>query len=489
MKAPKFKDFITEKVERSDIQVAVLTKVNADSKSVVSNMILKECKRRNIACHIINTSEAWVSKNDLEKGTLLVSNIDGEDTEIEFELSKTICFTRAGVLEDETGLALLSTFENAGAFMINTRNGMLTCDNKMSAYISFERDNIPTPRTALISNEKGLLHAHEKLGGKYPVIMKTLTGTQGIGVSIVESEKSMISVAQSLWKFGAALLLQEFLKFDFDVRTIVIDGRVLASTKRISAKKDFRSNRHREATTEPYKLSNDETKVVLQAARSVGAYMVGVDHAIVNKQLYVLECNGSPGIGSEFALYNTKLKDRTYVGKTTPDSVVKELFDYLAQDIHRKYSFTKEAGFHERIHIDGYGPVRAKLDTGNGTIASMFHVDKIDVSGKIVKWEKDGKKFTSKLEGESQATRMGDIDKRPIVFVDLTFNNKLYTDVPIGLTTKGSRSTFLVNRDLLTRFKVNVNPNRKFILSSWIKRNDCNDTRGVNINPFKTLDN
>ena len=33
--------------------------------------------------------------------------------EAEFELSKTICFTRAGVLEDETGLALLSTFENA----------------------------------------------------------------------------------------------------------------------------------------------------------------------------------------------------------------------------------------------------------------------------------------------------------------------------------------------------------------------------------------
>ena len=485
MKAPKFKEFISEKVERSDIQVAVLTKLNADSKAIVSNKILKECKKRNIPCHIVNTSEAWISKNDLEKGTLLVSNIDGEDTEIEFDLSKTICFTRAGVLEDETGLALLSTFENAGAFMINTRNGMLTCDNKMSAYISFERDNIPTPRTALISNEKGLIHAHEKLGGKYPVIMKTLTGTQGIGVSVVESEKSMISVAQSLWKFGAALLLQEFLKFDFDVRTLVIDGRILASTKRISAKKDFRSNRHREATTEPYKLSDDERTVVLQAARSVGAYMVGVDHAIVNKQLYVLECNGSPGIGSEFALYNTAKREDTYVGKTTPENVVKELFDYLSQDVHRKYSFTREAGFHERIVIDGYGPVRAKFDTGNGTTASMFHVDKINVLGKTVKWEKDGKKFTSKLEGESQATRMGDIDKRPIVFVDITFNNKLYTDVPIGLTIKDSRSTFLINRDLLTRFKVNVNPNRKFILSKWIERSDGNNTKGVNISPFK----
>ena len=485
MKAPKFKEFITEKVQRSDIQVAILTKIDADSKAVVSNMILKECKKRNIPCHIINTSEAWVSKNDLEKGTLLVSNIDGEDTEIEFDLSKTICFTRAGVLEDETGLALLSTFENAGAFMINTRNGMLTCDNKMSAYISFERDNIPTPRTALISNEKGLIHAHEKLGGKYPVIMKTLTGTQGIGVSVVESEKSMVSVAQSLWKFGAALLLQEFLKFDFDIRTIVVDGRILASTKRISAKKDFRSNRHREATTEPYKLSDEERIVVLQAARSVGAYMVGVDHAIVNNQLYVLECNGSPGVGSEFALYNTAKREDTYIGKTTTDNVIKELFDYLTQDVHRKYSFTREAGFHERVNIDGYGPVRAKLDTGNGTVASMFHVDKIDVSGKTVKWEKDGKKFTSKLQGESQATRMGDIDERPIVFVDLTFNNKFYTDVPIGLTTKDSRSTFLVNRDLLTRFKVNVNPNRKFVLSSWIERSDGDDTQGVNINPYK----
>ena len=484
-KAPKFRDFISEEVQRSDIQVVVLTKVNADSKAVVSNLISEECEKRKIPCHIVDTREAWVSKNDLEKGTLLVSNIDGKDTEVEFQLANTICFVRAGVLEDETGLALLSTFENAGAFMINTRDGMLTCDNKMSAYISFERDNIPTPRTALISNEKGLLHAHKRLGGKYPVIMKTLTGTQGIGVSIVESEKSMVSVAQSLWKFGAALLLQEYLKFDFDIRTIVVNGKILASTKRTSAKKDFRSNRHREATTQPYKLSNDERKLVLDAARSVGAYMVGVDHAIVNGEHFILECNGSAGLGSEFGLYNTFRDDESYVGEAKPKKIMKELFDYITQDVHRKHSFNKESGFHERVVIDGYGPIRAKFDTGNGTHASMFVVDKIDVSGKTVKWEKDGKKFTSKLQGESHPTHNTKIDERPIVFVNVTFNNKFYVDVPVGLTTKDSKSTFLVNRDLITRFKVNVNPNRKFVLSKWIERSDGNDTEGININPFK----
>ena len=471
----KFKSFITEQVKTTDIQVAVLTKVDGDSKSIVSNMILDECKKRKIPCYIINTQEAWVSKNDLEKGTLLISNIDGEDTESEFEIAKTVCFIRAGVLEDEVGLALLSTFENAGAFMINTRDGMLTCDNKMSAYISFERDNIPTPRTALISNEKGILHAHERLGSKFPVIMKTLTGTQGIGVSIVESEKSMVSVAQSLWKFSASLLLQEYLDFDFDVRTIVIDGKVLASTKRIQQKKDFRSNRHRGATTEAYKLSKEEHETVLDAARSVGAYMVGVDHALVDDQIYILECNGSAGIGSEFALYDTSERDETYIGKTTPQKVVEKLFDYITQDNHRKHSFTKEAGFSERVIIEGYGPVRGKLDTGNGTNASMFVVDKIDVSGKTVKWEKDGKKFTSKLQGISEPTHVGKIDKRPIVLVDITFNNKLYTKVPIGLATKDSKSTFLINRELITRFKVNVNPNRKFVLSDWIERGDATD--------------
>ena len=467
-KAPKFRDFISEEVQRSDIHVVVLTKVNADSKAVVSNLISDECEKRKIPCHIVDTREAWVSKNDLEKGTLLVSNIDGKDNEIELELSKTICFVRAGVLEDETGLALLSTFENAGAFMINTRDGMLTCDNKMSAYISFERDNIPTPRTALISNEKGLLHAHERLGGKYPVIMKTLTGTQGIGVSIVESEKSMVSVAQSLWKFGAALLLQEYLKFDFDIRTIVVNGKILASTKRTSAKKDFRSNRHRGAETFPYKLSDDEKESILSAYRSTGAYMVGVDHTIVNGKTYILECNGSPGIGSNFGNGEGKL--------TTNERLIEKVVTHISKVKSRFVGSTQVAGYVERLEIVGLGPYRAKFDTGNGTKASMFHVDKLEIKGKIAKWERDGKKFTNNIVGVSRPVHVDQIDKRPIVLVDIKFNNKLYKDVPIGLTTRDSKSTFLINRELLTRLKVAVNPDRKFVLSSYIERGDKNDT-------------
>ena len=461
-----FQSFITEEnVSDGDIQIAVITKVSSDKEEVVANQLKKYADKNNIPCHLINTREAWVSDNDLERGTLTISNVQGD--RIEFEISKTVVFVRAGVLDNEVGLALLSTFEKAGAFMINNRDGMLRCDNKMSSYITFNQNGIQTPKTSLINNDESVEDAHKRIGGKFPVIIKTITGTQGIGVSIANDYKSLLSNVQSLWKFGAELLIQEFLEMDFDVRTIIVDGVIIASTKRIRPKEDFRSNRHRGAETEPYILSDDEKKLLLNAYRSTGAYMVGVDHTIVNGKSYILECNGSPGIGSNFGNGDGK--------QTTNERLIEKIVTHVGKVKSRFVGATQTAGFVERIEIVGLGPYRAKFDTGNGTRASMFHVDKLDIKGKMVTWERDGKKFTNRIVGVSRPVHVDQIDKRPIVLVDIKFNNKLYKDVPIGLTTRDSKSTFLINRELLTRFKVAVNPDRKFVLSSYIERGDDND--------------
>ena len=319
----------------------------------------------------------------------------------------------------------------------------------------------------LLNNEESVQDAHKRIGGNFPVIIKTITGTQGIGVSIVNDYKSMISVIQSLWKFNADLLIQEFLEMDFDIRTIVVDGVIIASTKRIKPKEDFRSNIHRGADSEPYVLSKEEKKLILDAYRTTGAYMVGVDHTIVNGKAYILECNGSPGIGSNFGNGDGQ--------NTTNERLIEKILDHVGKVKSRFVGSTQTAGFVERLEIVGLGPYRAKFDTGNGTRASMFHVDKLEIKGKIAKWERDGKKFTHKIVGISRPVHVDQIDKRPIVLVDIKFNNTLYKDVPIGLTTRDSRSTFLINRELLTRFKVAVNPDRKFVLSSYIERGDNND--------------
>jgi RimK family alpha-L-glutamate ligase len=468
----QFKSFITEEVQNDKITVIILTNSKSKKPEIVTGMLLKACADLGLSCYRVVTTEAWISDNDIEKGMISIKNHDGEEKDIQVETASTVVFVRAGVLQDEIGLALLGTFQNSGCMMINDLDGMLKCDNKMSAYTAFERNNIQTPRTSLINNEKSIIDAHDRIGGKFPVIIKTLTGTQGIGVSKVESMESMMSVIQSLWKFNAPLIIQEFLKIEFDVRTIILNGRIVASTKRIKPEKDFRSNRHMGAETEPYTLSKEEKSEVISAARATGAYMVGVDHAIVNNEIYILECNGSPGMGSNFQNY-----DMTTVPQepTKEKDIVKLMIEYLQNPIHRRFSFNQESGYHETIEIDGYGPIRAKFDTGNGTKASMLVVDKIEVSGKNVKWERKGKKFTSKLRGISKPTHIGKITERPIVYINITFNNMIYTNVPIGLQLEDAASTFLINRDLLTRFKVSVNPNRKFVLSDWSEKGDETD--------------
>ena len=467
----KFSDFITEE-KKDKITILILTNSTSKKPEVVTGMLMSSCKRLGLDCYQVIVSEAWISNNDIEKGNIIIKNYDGKDENIKIDTFSTVVFVRAGTLDTEIGLALLGTLQNSGCFMVNTSKSMATCNNKMSAYTAFERNGINTPKTALVNNNKSILDAHKRIGEKFPVIIKTLTGTQGIGVSKVENMESMMSVIQSLWKFKAHLLIQEFLDIKFDIRTVVLNGRIIASTKRIQPKKDFRSNKHLGAETEPYILNDNEKKVIIAAARATGAYMVGVDHAIYKGEIYVLECNGSPGLGSQFQNYDiTKVPQEP----TKKSNIIDFVIEYLQNPLHRLPSYDQEAGYHETVEIEGYGLVRAKFDTGNGTKASMFDVDKIDIKGNTVKWEKEGKKFTNKLMGTSKPTHVGKIDDRPIVHVSVKFNNMIYSDVPIGLSTKDSASTFLVNRDLLARFKVSVNPKRKFVLSNWLESGDKTD--------------
>jgi len=475
MKVPKFNEFIAEaKEEVTNIQVAILTNKITKNPVVFGNILKSVCDELKIECHLISIKEAWVAETDLDKQTLKVSNVDGEGTDVEFDISRTVVFTRAGSVETEVGLALLSSFERAGAFMINDRDGMLTCNNKMSSYLAFERNNIPVPRTSIVSNVKSIPDAHKRIGGQFPIIIKTMTGTQGIGVSIVKDFESMVSVIQSLWKYDAQLIIQEFMKFDFDVRTLVLDGKIVGSTKRIRPKDDFRSNRHMGAKTEPYKLSDKEKEQVILASRAVGTTLVGVDHIVVNDEIMILECNGSPGFGSNYMGYNIKTGKPTE--KMNNKGIMKNIIQYIQKPNRRKPSFQIESGYLERIEIDGIGPIRAKFDTGNGTKASMFAVDTMNVNGKNVSWSYKGKKFTSKIIGVSNPEHITMKEERPIIELDVKFNNRVYPNVPFGLTDQDAKSTILVNRDLLTRFRVAVNPNRRFVLSDYIEKEDNNDT-------------
>ena len=213
--------------------------------------------------------------------------------------------------------------------------------------------------------------------------------------------------------------------------------------------------------------------MIKRAARASGTMYCGVDHCKVGDQYYILEINGSPGIRSSFMAYDPA--DGKKIGKMSDKEVFEVILDYYSSELHRRPLFRTEAGYIERVIVEGLNaPVRAKFDTGNGTNATMLHVDKLEIDGDTAHWVKNGQKFKNEIIDVSLAKHLQTTDKRPVVELTISFNNKQYT-VPFGLTTRDSASEMLVNRKLLSIFKVSVNPNRKFILSDWVPKNDRSD--------------
>ena len=483
MQVPKFKDFLTETdIKRSDKPITVAIITVADSKdpkeNTTADLISKACKKKGIKCIIVNTKSTIITQKDEEKNTITVYNYDGKNGEHTFIGRDTVCMVRGGALEDEAGLSLISSFQNSQAFMINTRAAMLTCDNKLTTALLFEKFGLPTPRTAFVSNENNIKTALDKVGGKFPVILKTLTGTQGVGVIKIESYEGLVATLQAMWKLEAEVLIQEFMPSDFDVRTFVVDNKIFASTKRTHSSYDFRSNTHRGAEAEPYKLNDEEMEMVLKAARLSRAYMVGVDHIIFKNKPYLLEINGSPGSGADYEGYSYEdyYSDAEPSGRIDGETMMSNVIDWIKERKHWDRQSLLECGWLETVDLDEVGKVRVKFDTGNGSKACALHADEIlESKGKIVKWKYEGRTFTKPRFGKSEiyrANAQGEepSEVRPTVLMDITFNGATYKDIEVGLDQRPrSASDLLVNRDLMRMMNVSVNPNRTFVLSKRLR--------------------
>ena len=263
----------------------------------------------------------------------------------------------------------------------------------------------------------------------------------------------------------------------FDVRTLVVDNKIFASTKRIHSNFDFRSNTHRGAEAEPYILSDDEKDLVLKAARISKAYMCGVDHIIHNNKPYVLEVNGSPGSGAEYEgyIYKDFYSDAEPGGKIDGEEMMTNIIDWVSDRAHWDRQSLLECGWLETVDLDDIGKVRAKFDTGNGAKACALHAEEITEKGKDIIWKYDGKTFKRPRHGKSEVFRANadgeePSEIRPTVLLDLTFNGFTYPDVEVGLDSRPrSGSDLLINRNLMRQMNLSVNPNRTFVLSKRLR--------------------
>ena len=407
---------------------------------------------------VIRADTAYIG--DVDGDDLTIENIDKKGEDITINVKETIAFVRGSSMKTAGGRALVEGLDSSDTLVINSKQVFDLVGNKYATHVLFERENINTPRTALITNESSIDRAHKKVGGKFPVIVKSLHGAEGIGVAKVDSQESFKSVAQSLRKSGEDILVQEMIDIDGDVRTIVMDGNIIASMKRLKAEKDFRTNKALGAESEPYSLSESEKKFVKKVAKASGAILAGVDHAIgKDGKLYAIEVNASPGSGAQ---------DYTkYIDEDQEDTVIDG--DELVREIvERSLLITKPAeaftvGRVERVKV-GDTMIKARIDSGNTTY-SVLDARNIKENKDTVRFVFDGKKYKLPVVDTVEINiGGGNIEKRYVVELDMKIGRKIFENVRFSLSDRSSNVyPVLIGNDFMKENNVVVHTNEVFM--------------------------
>ena len=105
-----------------------------------------------------------------------------------------------------------------------------------------------------------------------------------------------------------------------------------------------------------------------------------------------------------------------------------------------KQFFTEKliVGLEEIITLEGIGPIKAKLDSGNGAF-NVLHGENIQSDGKIVRFTTEGGISVEKDIQDMITINLGagNKEERPVVLFNVKFGNKVFDNVPFSI---GNRS-------------------------------------------------
>jgi RimK family alpha-L-glutamate ligase len=462
-KALDFISFINEAKQNGGVEILILS--GNEKPSPTSKSFIEECEKKGIVCNSVNVNNIKLEK--VFNGHVVRVGEGDDQKEILIRPENTAIIPRRGVVLNTYTKQVMRDLEDARYFCVNSLESIEICESKYLTSEVLGADGLPVPRYALITGEENLDQALEAVGGKFPVVLKLLSGTQGIGVSIVDSYASLKSVYQTIAKLAPEneILIQEKIDANYDLRIQIIVKKfdpinptkdnciLLGSMKREAVEKDFRTNYSLGGKVSGYEISDEIKDIACKAANAVGCHWCGVDIMIDSKdgKPYILEVNSSPGTEG--------------ISKALGKPIVDDVIDYVADKDNWSYS-KLEIGYLESIGIPTVGKMVAKFDTGNGSSACSIQADNSIEDDGFLLWNIGDSKFKSPIVGYTNTEVGGDKEKRPIIELDIMFDGALIKGVKVSPVNREAKSTpFLANRTLMKQLGVMVNPSKAFVIS------------------------
>lgn len=413
----------------------------------------------------------------MESGIYCVTPADKENKESKPEISKleicneTLAIPRLNEYHLDVKLSVLKRMETCGAVLLNTPESMALCNDKLMTHVVLNNAGIKSPYSFTMTNVDDIeatvdwLEKDGKL--KYPIVIKTLRGTHGIGVMKLDSRASLVSVAQTLQKENMDFIIQEFMEHDQSARMIMIGDKLLAANLRGQPKDkgEFRTNSHLGSETEPYTPSEDEIALGARIVELFGCKFCAIDYLIIKKdngsqELVILEVNGSPGL--ENIQKNWPDKDLAKdvvtaacgscqgaapVTQTAPADAEVPPESTASTDLPAEVVQEIEPVMIHRVFNDS---VEARIDTG--AKYSSLHADWLSFDENWTKFRRGDVTFKVNTDRIIKIKNIhgGESSRRAMIRLDVTIKGKRLNGVEFTVNDRGRmKYEVLIGRNIL----------------------------------------
>ena len=194
-------------------------------------------------------------------------------------------------------LALIRHLEKLGVYSFNSANSIDIVKDKLYQFQILAESGMPIPKTMLAKFPLDLHVVGKHIG--FPVVVKTLTGSQGSGVFLCETLHSLEELMHMIENSNpnVNLIFQEFVKTSHgrDLRVVTVGGRVVGAMVRNAADGNFKANYSRGGTVEKFEITPEIEWLVLEIARKLDLDIAGIDLLFDGNGFKICEVNSSPG--------------------------------------------------------------------------------------------------------------------------------------------------------------------------------------------------
>jgi gamma-F420-2:alpha-L-glutamate ligase len=203
---------------------------------------------------------------------------------------------RMGACTTYYALAVIRQLEYLGVYVCNNADAISSVKDKLYMHQLLSHSKLATPHTMLAKFPIEIDVVKREIG--FPLVIKNVTGTQGAGIYLCESEDKFIDVMELIYTNNstANIILQEFVQKSRgqDLRVFVIGGRVVGCMKRAS-KSSFKANFSKGGEVSSFDLTPEIEWLSAETAKLLNLDVAGVDLLFDEGGFKVCEANSSPG--------------------------------------------------------------------------------------------------------------------------------------------------------------------------------------------------